>query len=149
MFIGLAAGPWLGGRILHSTNDLVAVFFFASVIHACSVLVWSFVVPESLSEHVRQANKATRRIQATTAINSIETTPTHTSQFRAWLLHLLRPVKLLMPKQRDPNDKRKGRDWNLTFLVLAQAASVFMMGSSQFKLAYAGKRFGWNGEMVC
>jgi MFS family permease len=143
LFSGMAIGPWLGGQIIHYTGDLLSVFYFAAAIHLCSSILWLMIVPESLQENVRLANKAAQEERL--AKDRLEN-----PRF-SWgdLFKFLQPLKMLLPRDRLPGDPRgRGKDWNLTLLVGAHACAMILMGSYPYKMAYAGQAFGWGPEGV-
>jgi len=142
LFSGMAIGPWLGGRIIHYTGDLLSVFYFAAAVHILGGVYWILCVPESLPKHVRRANLAAQK----------ERKAKQRAEGGLFIWHLfgfLQPLKMLLPKPVDKNNLRKGWDWNLTLLALAHAFAIMMMGSYPYKMTYAQQQFGWGAEEVC
>ncbi|KAH7099879.1 MFS general substrate transporter [Auriculariales sp. MPI-PUGE-AT-0066] len=140
LFSGMAVGPWLGGKLIAHTGDLLSVFWFAGVIHLCGSLFWIIFVPESLPEDVKQSN-ITAQAERLAKERSDE------PQFSVWkLFKFLRPLKMLLPRPVDPNNHRRGMDWNLTFLAAAHSCAIIVMGSYPYKMAYAQNVFHWGSE---
>ena len=68
LMLGLAIGPVLGSAIIRRAHDVLAVFYFSTVLHSCMFFVVLFLLPESLSvaarsQLVKQAED--RRLAAT------------------------------------------------------------------------------------
>lgn len=53
LMLGLAIGPVLGSAIIRRAHDVLAVFYFSTVLHSCMFLVVLFLLPESLSTAAR------------------------------------------------------------------------------------------------
>lgn len=57
LFVGVALGPAFGSLILKLTNEVLAVFLVSVVISLANSLFAAFIVPESLSEEAKRANR--------------------------------------------------------------------------------------------
>lgn len=158
----MAIGPTFGSLLIHTTHDILSVFYVATSVHcAYAVLVW-FVIPESLTLAQR------RRSRAQYARDQAEMRQrTGVLQRVKRLFSFLTPLAVIMPQgllSANPLKPVK-RDWNLTLVVIAYGFTISLMvriylsalliaecvtskGSVNYKLQYAASAFNWTSEEV-
>jgi hypothetical protein len=140
----------VGGLLITATNDMISVFYVATVGHMISAsLIW-FILPESLSPESRAANSSSHAA-AKLANNETRMTPGLCEVAKRSLLSLfgfLIPLRTFLPRKRDIRGSGHGDDWNLTFIGLSSGVSFTILGMVALKFQYAEATFGWNSETV-
>ncbi|KAG8900490.1 hypothetical protein FRB99_006018 [Tulasnella sp. 403] len=129
LFIGMTVGPTFGSFMVRMTQDLLTPFYIALVAHCFLAFYMWFIIPESLSPALMRQHR-----------------DKHSLERLKSLLTLFRPLGVFLPRRRDADEHRPGRDWNLTLLAIAYAITTSYISLSQFKSQYAIAVFGWTAE---
>lgn len=131
--VGIAIGPAFGGVFIRHTGSLLSIFYVTASTHfVLAILVW-LLIPESLNPQ-KMAESRKKWVEA----SSLSSSPaldasTNVTRQNGWAILLkwaktpfafLRPLKIFMPMQREG---KKGRDWSLTYIVLAQGCALSIM----------------------
>jgi len=120
----VALGPILGAKIVQHTNDLLGVYFVAVGIKVSALLVWAFVIPESISKRQRSENfkkhaDARRAKEERANAEWIKLNRWQRARAAFWptaLIDLLKPLGVLLPHQKQRDTRR---EWGLTFVAIA------------------------------
>ncbi|KZV93349.1 MFS general substrate transporter [Exidia glandulosa HHB12029] len=152
---GIALAPIVGAQLVRLSGDLLSVFYLSFVVDLILLLLWFFVVPESLSYSTRASNQKQweedRRARLEAA--SQRTATTRLGRFVQMLranpvIDLFKPLSVLFPTYKDEDDHSLGKNWNMTvlgatffILCISSAATPFFMQLSQVL-------WGWGNEMV-
>ena len=128
---GVAIGPAFGGLLIRQAHSLLAIFYVTTAVHAVfAVLVWC-VIPESRDpEKMRGEREKWKRGPVVEEGDAVRRRGIG-ARLWAWAKRpfvFLSPLEIFWPVERK---KGKGRDWNLTCIVLAQglALSVLVRGA--------------------
>lgn len=131
-FGATAVGPFVGGELIKATGTTLSIYYFGFGVNVLLLLLWVFVVPESLDDSIRQAN---RDKYLETARRREQSRPKPTTGLLlqiAWyfhpapLLELAAPLSICLPQLKDPLDPSKGRDWNLAYTSLGYLCLVMV-----------------------
>ena len=174
LFVGMAIGPTLGSIIVRTTrgvlsplNNVLSVFYVATVIHILYAMMLWFVVPESLGERARVVCKEERqrekeeaaakeRREAEEFARSSENGQWGATIFWSLLrfkrisaffspLHVFLPVEVDTETEvpGEPNTKvRPKKDWNLTILAVGYAFyQMIMVRTADFSVVLPLKLF--------
>lgn len=123
MFIGVAFGPTLGSLVIRATQDILTPYYLAIPTHMTMMIVFFFVIPESLTVEARRV-LAEKRAKAEEVRD--EVVRRAKEEGREWSLvrsvlgrvfGFLSPLGVFLPR-RGKDGQRSG-DWNLTLLVLS------------------------------
>ncbi|KXN92843.1 hypothetical protein AN958_06822, partial [Leucoagaricus sp. SymC.cos] len=146
MFSGMAIGPTLGSLLIHSTGQLIAVFYAAAAMHILYALVVWFILPQSLtlSYRLRAREQYAQELRA-----DVEQSGRFLF-FVKRLFSFLRPLTVLTPTLKEASSplKREKKDWNLTLMALAYMTTISIMGSYTYTFQYAAATFGWTSETL-
>ena len=126
---GTAIGPIVAGELLKATQNLLSVYYFSFGVNIFLFIMWAFVVPESLDKASRAANlkkwEEARRVR-----EHDEDAGPFSRILRLFsphfMLELIEPLSIFLPRRRDPDDPRQGRDWNLTCTALSYLCLVIV-----------------------
>jgi MFS family permease len=116
MSIGSASGPTLGSILIHISDQVLSVFYFAIVLYLfCAIFAWT-VLPESLPQQQMLMNRS-RHAQRREGSHS-------GSVFR-----FLVPLGMFLPAKLEsiPGTSSQQRDWNLTLIASAYASTVMVL----------------------
>ncbi|KZV91227.1 MFS general substrate transporter [Exidia glandulosa HHB12029] len=152
-FAATAIGPIFGGELIKWTGTSLSVYYFSFAVNLFLFVLWAFIVPESLNPSIRKANRdkydeSRRKYE--------EARPKLTGPLMrlAWclnpapLLELVTPLSICLPRLRDPSDRSKGYDWNLTFAALAYTCLVIGGGGTVFIVQFMQFEFGWGAVQL-
>ena len=126
LFTGVAIGPALATGLTKSTGDFKNSFIAASIL-SLIMLIFSFIIPESLVVHKLDIEENERRINKMPSI----------------VENLKKPFTTLAPK--DDNNKR---NYNLLAISISYIFVVLAIGSVQIKFLYAKFKFNWDVTQV-
>ena len=117
MYTGAAVGPVLGGLLIHSTGNLLSVFYFSTILHGIYATLILFILPESLTPaRARGARLRRSQEKANQASgNRVFSILKNSTRFFSPLLVLLpqRLSNVMVFKQR--------RNWSLFLVAIAYA----------------------------
>ena len=129
LFLGMSAGPTIGGLLIRLTGQTIVVFYLGTAIHCMyALLVWT-VVPESLSPALMRANRRRKREEEERELRG-EVIPAGRARK---LFKFLSPLSVFAPAEVEVEGSgtgsltKKRKDWNLTFLAVAYGFSVLIM----------------------
>ncbi|SCV74651.1 BQ2448_7680 [Microbotryum intermedium] len=172
IFAGIAIGPTLGAILVRQSGSIILPFYVALAMHITYASVMLFVIPESLTK-TRQHAARERHAEERAARHAAEDEEARKAKvngavmvvvlkvkriaLRPW--GFLKPVGLMMPRKRDPNEMEEDRPmldamgpvkagWDFSLLKISIAVACFSMGLAvyQVKLLYTSYRFGWGAE---
>jgi MFS family permease len=133
LFVGIAVGPTIGGLLISKTGDLLSVYYLAASIHLLYLVSVLFIVPESLSKEEMASN---REAHAENIKRGREKERRRGSGFwySCWAatrraFFFLKPLTVFLPKERA--GKQKGRNWNLTFLMISYSFVAMIVVSTR------------------
>jgi MFS family permease len=138
-FIGIAAGPVLGGLLISSTGNVVILFYSVLMSHLFFALCIIFVVPESVTPEARLA--ATRRWNARKL--SADGVPYSARHWRYWsnIVNIFQPLAIFWPSGRGHTFKLKRR--NLLVLATVDGILLLNLGALTVILLYPIYMFNW------
>ncbi|KAI1828511.1 MFS general substrate transporter [Xylaria intraflava] len=156
LFTGLALGPILAGKIVLWTGSVLSIFYINLGCHMLAILLFWFIVPESLSKKRQMMAQEKHRMEQQTirvaAPGSAESVFTSRPQawitggkLRPWLLVLLRanplaPLKMFAPSGRENRRLRR----NLLLLAFIESVLMFAsLGAGTVLILYAKFMFDW------
>ncbi|TDL24842.1 MFS general substrate transporter [Rickenella mellea] len=158
MFTGFAIGPTFGGFLIHVTETVLSVFYFATFAHVLFAFVVWVVIPESLSRRSMQESRQRRVAELAEALDAERAEAEAGRSTGICLLMrfkrlfgFLSPLTVFAPKSLDKDNapgKRRAKDWSLTFLVLSLGFNILIMSSYSYKFQYAAATFGWSSEVM-
>lgn len=149
LFIGVGAGPTLGGILIHVTGSVLSVFYLATATHLIYAALIIFVIPESLSKRRMLAARRTWHEQ----LEEERLSPKahgFGARFRS-VFRFLHPLAIFYPDRvrNSANPLKRGRrDWNLLLVALAYGFTISVISSSPYKFQYTSVVFGWSSEQV-
>jgi len=132
LFVGIAVGPTIGGLLISKTGDLLSVFYLAASIHLLYLVSMLFIVPESLSKEEMANNrddyaeKIKRGLEKERRRGRGFWYSCWTATKRAFFF--LKPLTVFLPKERA--GREKGRNWNLTYLMISYSLVAMVMVST-------------------
>lgn len=138
-FLGIAAGPVLGGILIDWTKSVVTLFYCTLAVHLSFVLYILFLIPESASpEYMREASRKSdaRRVSAQGTL--------YTSRdWQYWnnMLNIFQPLSIFWPRGRGTQFRQKRR--NLVFLVMIDGILLLNIGALAVILLYPIYMFNW------
>ncbi|KZV76315.1 hypothetical protein PENSPDRAFT_448195 [Peniophora sp. CONT] len=156
LYVGLAAGPWVDGAILNldrrSTNE--TLFAFAIAFALVNLLLIAFVLPESLQPDRRLGSDFSFTTHRGESSMSSMDIAREKSAFHVFALRskkfirnlLIRPISIFFPKKLSGG--RKGYDWNLTLVGVAQFIYILSIQVYNLKYLYTKHVFQWTGEQL-
>lgn len=139
-FLGIAAGPILGGILINRSGSAVTLFYCALAVHLSFALYILLLIPESVTtEHALRArqNHNNRRLSA-------EGVPFHPRQWRYWsnLLNIFQPLGIFWPRGgRGRQFKLKRR--NLLILGMVDGILLLNIGAFAVIILYPIYMFNW------
>ncbi|EJD41598.1 MFS general substrate transporter [Auricularia subglabra TFB-10046 SS5] len=141
---GTAIGPLIAGELLKATHNLLSVYYFSVAVNIFLFVMWVFVVPESLEPSTRAENKKrwreARRIPVSEGAGFVSRVFRLLTQ--RLIVDLIEPLSICLPRLRDPNNPRKGKDWNLTFTALSYLCLVIVTGGTIYLVQLVHDEFG-------
>lgn len=143
MFIGFAAGPLLGGFLIHFTGSTLSAFFMAASCHFFYTLLLIFVLPESLTEAKARAARLRYKQEKEQNMN----VSTLRRIFKE-ATRFLSALAVVLPRDVvDANPLRRSKkDWNLFLLAMSYGLATSLIGSMPFLIQYAIAAFRWSPE---
>ena len=131
IFVGMSAGPAVGSSLIQATGDLLSPFYLALTAHFIVLTMLLFFLPESLShESQMRMTAAQEQAEELAEASSTEQKPRLASKIVKGASAFLSPLAIFIPKKREIGDVRRGRNWNLTFLVGAYGIIISFIVSS-------------------
>jgi MFS family permease len=118
--IGMALGPMIGGLLIRTFHQVLPAFYGAIVLLLCLAVIILTLLPESLSQEQKLANRNAYAAQ---------------QQGRSvWVKVFtpLAPLSIFFPTKYDTapgTSGQSGRDWNLTLVAVAYASAVMVLVS--------------------
>lgn len=173
LFSGVSLGPTLGSLFVRACGGKsIYVFWAAGIIHVMWLACIWFVVPESRSMREMEASKA--KYKAEKEQDKIER-----EKDGGWgigmvfrrVFGFLSPLAIFWPKSQPTTALKKGRDWNLFLIALANGLTgttavcratrfqhvipililtrrSFHQGTYLYRYQYSAAIFGWSTETV-
>ena len=115
---------------MHSTGDLLAVFYFACTLHGiCSVIIL-FILPESLTQARARGARLRRSLDKANQVSGDRALGVLKSGAK-----FFSPLAIFLPDQSsDGHPHTRKRDWSLLFIAIAYGLNTSIMVSTA--LAY-------------
>jgi MFS family permease len=136
LFCGVAIGPTIGGLLISSTDNILSVFYVAAALHATYALLMLFVIPESLTKEMANANseQAKQRAEHAREVREAEngkpvTLSQRVGRILGFIFFFMKPLAIILP-HRIKGTRR--RDWNLTMLAMSFGMMTLLMVSPHF-----------------
>lgn len=129
MFTGIALGPTLGGLLIHVTQQVISVFYAATVIHLLyAIVVWA-LIPESLTS-LQMATS--RRKHAVEMQQDLTDTPVAVSILVRLkrMFKFLSPLFVFIPEKLEKGRnvlKTQRRDWSLSLLAASYGCTMLIL----------------------
>jgi MFS family permease len=118
MFTGIAIGPTIGSLLVRFTGEPISVFFLAASLHLTYALFVSLAVPESLTKDKMQAARNKHEDLSRESTDTLSVVRYVKGVFR-----FLAPLAVIAPM----DSGRGGKDWTLTFIILAYGLAISLM----------------------
>ncbi|EJD44130.1 MFS general substrate transporter [Auricularia subglabra TFB-10046 SS5] len=145
---GVALAPLIGAQLVRHSGDLLSPFYLSVLTNLIALLLWLFVVPESLPRDVRAANA--KKLE-----EERERSLPDPGQGWGWVLRwiqplidLIRPLKAFIPHWRDEGDHSTGKDWNLTVLGIVYTIIAISTAAIAYFMQIAQNLWSWDNEMI-
>ena len=122
IFAGFAIGPTLGGLLIRYTHHTLSVFYAAAMMHALYAFVVWFFIPESLTPEQMKESVAKRR-ERLQSENGVRV------GMLKRMFGFLSPLSIFIPQKIRDYPLKRGRDWDLTLLVVAYGFTATIMVS--------------------
>ncbi|KAH7096550.1 MFS general substrate transporter, partial [Auriculariales sp. MPI-PUGE-AT-0066] len=149
----IAIGPVIGAQLIHHTGDLLSVYYLGTAFSILGLIMWIFVIPESLSPERRAASVKQYSDEQRARSERQSELLLDANRWKRWgamltpniLIEVLAPLAILLPSR---NEESGRRDWSLTWIAIT--ALIFAMGSGvqQFAIQLAKKLFFWGAEEI-
>jgi len=149
-FTGIALGPTLGGILIRVTNNVLSVFYAATILHLIyAIFVW-VIIPESLSLPKMVASRVRHRQELKDLKEAREGVTVGLLVRVKRLFGFLSPLTMFIPAHIERRRPLKGhkRDWNLTLVAAGYLLATMIMGSYPYKFQYASATFHWSSEVL-
>jgi hypothetical protein len=121
LFTGLALGPTLGGLLIRITQNVLSVFYLATIMHLIYVIFVGFIIPESLSPLQMVASRDRHQQELKDLKEAREGVAVGLLVRIKKLFGFLSPLTMFIPTRVEgPRWKAlhgHKRDWNLTLLA--------------------------------
>ncbi|KAI6006691.1 hypothetical protein F5J12DRAFT_892867 [Pisolithus orientalis] len=137
MFIGFAAGPLLGGFLIHFTGSTLSAFFMAASCHFFYTLLLIFVLPESLTEAKARAARLRYKQEKEQNMN----VSTLRRIFKE-ATRFLSALAVVLPRDVVDANPLKTVEEGLEFVPSGHV----LWGSMPFLIQYAIAAFRWSSE---
>ncbi|KAI5776536.1 tetracycline-efflux transporter-like protein [Geopyxis carbonaria] len=135
LFLGIAAGPVLGGLMVEETGDILSIFWVALSAHIFFIFYVTFLLPESLPKR-RQLIAREKHIQEKLRMGA---STSWWSSMHPW--EFLRPLSVLFPTSPGSTPRLR---LNMVLLALIDCTIFGVgMGSMTVIIMYAEKEFHW------
>ena len=139
-FLGIAAGPVLGGILINYSGSALTLFYCALAVHLSFALYILFLIPESVApEHALRAIQKHNNRQL-----SPDGVPFHPRQWRYWsnVLNIFQPLEIFWPRGgRGRQFKLKRR--NLLILGMVDGILLLNIGAFAVIILYPIYMFNW------
>ncbi|KAH7102181.1 MFS general substrate transporter [Auriculariales sp. MPI-PUGE-AT-0066] len=134
-WIAVAVGPIISAALIHSspTGSLLNVYYASLCVNVFLFIVYSFIIPESLPEDVRQDNLNRYYEQRSKSTENL---------WLGYVRDLFSPQAVCLPRPR--TDGRRGLDWNLTYTTAAYLCLVMVSGATVYIMQLMQADFGWD-----
>ena len=124
--MGVALGPVLGGLLIHSTGNLLTVFYFACALHGISSIIVLFILPESLTPARARGARLRRSQEKVNQVSSDRVPGVLKSGAK-----FFSPLAVFLPKQSsDAHPYMRKRYWSLLFIAIAYGLNTSIIVST-------------------
>ena len=138
-WIAVAVGPIISAQLikLSPTGNLLNVYYASFAVNIFLFIVYTFIMPESLSEDNKHANQVRWD-------EGREKSTGH--PVIMYLRDLVSPLSVVLPRPRE--DGRRGLDWNMTYMIMAYSGLVVVFGGTVYIVQLMQAEFGWDSVQV-
>lgn len=129
IFTGVAFGPTLSSFLIRLTDNVLSVFYAATLMHILyGILVW-FIIPESLTQEQMTACGIRHRDEIRKIKEARIGAAAGVFVRIKRIFSFLSPLALFVPKTVESQNPLKGtkRDWNLSLVAAAYGSTIMVM----------------------